>query len=54
MTIPTYKIVNTYGHYEARDSAGNIVCTGDTLTEIEDTIIELVREIANYFKAGEK
>jgi len=45
MSIPTYYIRPKYGHYEAVDNAGRIVCTGDTRTEVEEDIIDMIKNM---------
>lgn len=33
-----YKIIPVRGHYEAYDSKGNFICSGDTEKEVENEI----------------
>lgn len=43
MCIPEYKIRSNYGHYEAVDNAGQIICTGDTWAEVENDVVDMIR-----------
>lgn len=36
-----YKIICARGHYEAYDSQGKFVCSGDTLAEVEKELDDI-------------
>ena len=45
MNIPEYKIVPVRGHYEVIDGFGRIVCSGDTMKEVESDIIDMIKDM---------
>lgn len=36
-----YDIISVHGHYEAYDSNGKFICSGDTEAEVERELIEV-------------
>ena len=53
----THRIVRVKGHYEAYDSDGNFVLSGDTWDECEKELIEILVSEANnslYINNGKR
>lgn len=50
----THRIVQVNGHYEAYNSYGEFVTSGDTYKECEDDLIEMLVENASMENTREK
>lgn len=50
----THRIVHVNGHYEAHNSYGEFVTSGDTYKECEDDLIEMLVENARMENIREK